>query len=670
MVPDLTPVPFEPTLSLATTTSPALIDPNVKTVVPIPVHNVDCAAVTRKTIARWVAHKLKEPAMADQTNLAEAFKDGTLLARLLKKLSGETVDIVANPVKEQDSLSNLSACFKFMQAAGIDTRRISFTDFSSQRADRVSMLLYRLILWNEFDWSWACEGAEPVHIANAADSSMPALWNNPDQTIPKAQQEVGGLESAASTAMLAWMQSLRVEAAATELEMAEQSDDAVAAHKARQAVLEAAECPVRCALDIADGQSLCTLVAFEHQNRFGQPGWSVFESLFGITKADDWFRIEDSSAAQKCERAMKVLERVLRIPNLLDAEEVGRDPTSLTIYLTVARARISAIRAHENERAESKVARRQEAIQEQQQALELQQAQEVAALEARQAALVKQAEADAALAAAAAERERMILQAEEDKKLRLENAEMQLKHMRAQALNDLKEKNRQKLQEMNTQLRRGLVSLDGKQKGHADSLLKAQTQESDDCMDELAKRVAAQKLALAQEKELIDKVRECDDSRLTPAERLVEGVQNAERLHSEITAQAAVQQQRVEECESWIVDSYDQIAQAKTNMETQYARDVQLVCQETSLTERAVAQSRQAHQSEMHSNMKEHLVDAAVDRKLHDAARELEMEKLSLATAAHVAEAVDAQYRKDQRIKADYLASDQSALSPVRKAPN
>ena len=99
VVADLAPVPFTPGLTLATTTAPALIDPNVKTVVPIPVHPVDCAAVTRKTIARWIAHKLNEPAMATQTDLAGAFKDGTLLARLLNVLTGETIEVIPDPVK-------------------------------------------------------------------------------------------------------------------------------------------------------------------------------------------------------------------------------------------------------------------------------------------------------------------------------------------------------------------------------------------------------------------------------------------------------------------------------------------------------------------------------------------------------------------------------------------
>ena len=79
--------------------------------------------------------------------------------------------------------------------------------------------------------------------------------------------------------------------------------------------------------------------------------------------------------------------------------QVGRCPTSLTIYLAVARTRISALHAHECERAESKEFRRLEAIEEQQQFLALQAAEDAAMQEARRVAQQKQAEAEAALAA-------------------------------------------------------------------------------------------------------------------------------------------------------------------------------------------------------------------------------------------------------------------------------
>jgi len=668
VVADLAPVPFTPGLTLATTTAPALIDPNVKTVVPIPVHPVDCAAVTRKTIARWIAHKLNEPAMATQTDLAGAFKDGTLLARLLNVLTGETIEVIPDPVKDQDALSNLCACFKFMKAAGIDTRRISFTDFSSCNADRVSTLFYRLILWNEFDSSWA-EGAEPMHVANADDSSMPALWNGCEHTIPKAFELVGGLEKAASAALLNWMQTLREGSASQEVADAEASGDTMALQAAQRAVMEAAESPTHCAIDLADGHALCTLVALEHQRRFGQQGWAIFESLFSISKFDDWFRVEDSTAAQKCDRAMKVLERVLKVPALLDPEEVGRCPTSLTIYLAVARTRISALHAHECARAESKEFRRLEAIEEQQQLLALQAAEDAAMQEARRVAQQKQAEAEAALAAAELARHEAIAQAEVDKKLRLQNAEIKLKNQRQQALTDLRESNRIKLEQMNKQLQIGLVSLESKHNSHATSLLNVQSQESDDCMSELAQRVAAQKQALNEEKQLITKVRDCDSARLTSQEQLEEADRAAAQLSLQIKAQATQQEQRVASCDKWVVESYDQIADAQAKLDAEFERGVALVCHETELTEQVVKQSRQAHQNELHCSMKDNLEAAAADRKWHDAARDSEMEKLSMAETARIAEQVDNEYRGAQRDKADYLASDASALSPVTKLP-
>jgi len=335
----------------------------------------------------------------------------------------------------------------------------------------------------------------------------------------------------------------------------------------------------------------------------------------------------------------------------------------------VWKTRISALHAHECERAQSKKFRRLEAIEEQQQLLALQAAEDAAMQEARRVAQQKQAEAEAALAAAELARQEATAQAEVDKKLRLQNAEIKLKNQRQQALTDLRESNRIKLEQMNKQLQIGLVSLDSKHKSHATSLLNVQSQESDDCMSSLAKRVAVQKKALDEEKEVITKVRNCDAARLTPQEQLEQGDRAAAQMALQINAQASNQEQRVTKCDKWVVQSYNQIAESQAKLDAEFERGIALICHETQLTEQVVKQSRQSHDSELHCTMKANLEAAAADRKWNDAARDNEMEKSSMAETARVAEQVDSEYRGAQRDKADYLASDASALSPVTKLP-
>eukprot|EP00658_Telonema_sp_P-2_P003889 TRINITY_DN11453_c0_g1_i3.p1 TRINITY_DN11453_c0_g1~~TRINITY_DN11453_c0_g1_i3.p1 ORF type:complete len:486 (-),score=149.02 TRINITY_DN11453_c0_g1_i3:18-1475(-) len=403
--------------------TPTKIDPNIKTLPTLPTLHVDPVEAQLATLARWVQHILPHRQLSG-ANLPDAAQDGTLLADLIQAISGEEIMVHAQPAGETEALENLCGCFKFLkETAGVDTRRVSFTDFYDRQSARVATMLFRVLLWGEFDHSWLPQ----VRAAKAEVESSIAL-NVLDSGVHEQRTKVGVLEEECGRAMLSWVQS--------RLGAAHQVQDA---------------------MSFADGEILGAMVAMVHSSRF-QELEGTFDSLFSVTKHSDFFHAEDTSAAEKCAEALKVGASCLGIPSLLDPETVGRDHESLVMYLTVARKRIEAYERRVSERHQSKA---DWAAEEEQRALEIRIEAEAAGAQAELARLLE-IQTEAEQMAELMERREREKHAEFQERLTRDRQEEEAREATKAAavrkLEDTKAANAASLKELSEQLKAGPVS--------------------------------------------------------------------------------------------------------------------------------------------------------------------------------------------------------------------
>eukprot|EP00656_Telonema_subtile_P011825 TRINITY_DN1589_c0_g1_i1.p1 TRINITY_DN1589_c0_g1~~TRINITY_DN1589_c0_g1_i1.p1 ORF type:complete len:472 (+),score=176.84 TRINITY_DN1589_c0_g1_i1:95-1510(+) len=431
-------------------------------------------------------------------------------------------------------------------------------------------------------------------------------------------------------------------------------------------------CVLDSPLGFADGEALCLLVALQHYFRFSGLGVqaTTFEQFFSTTKQSDYFRTEDASAAEKCGRALKVGDNCLGIPMLLDADEVGREPASLCIYLMLAR---KCIERYEAKIADRAAAKSHWAQVDEQDAEEARLAAELASQEA-ELARVQEMQARAEQAVLRAEQleaeQQAQFQAVRDELEAVERAKYEAKAALEREVDDTAAKHAEQVKELAKTLQAGLVSLGGKAKAESENLVMDAKTQTLKHLSEMKQRVERSKAKLASDAKSYTEVRKYDQENVVSSEVLSDQLLQYQKLSLEATHQAEQAAQRVDQVNKWAVQSQDARVFHKAELARQFEADQLLLSEEVALTQLAVCRSPEQQRGELSDQLQLQLEAEANHRAEFNAGQDRAMQEHSEMLARVVAEAAETEYREAQVARAKALKAEDSALSVQRSVPH